>query len=97
MLPSIALLWLHLEVSGENVLPLGNQPPKIVAIAFHSHINTTRVDVMQRVRKLDASPHRLRCPDLAAKPEIWWLAFTAPIELAAVRFSMFLKSEPSTL
>jgi len=38
VLLSFALLCLHLEVGGENVLPVGNQLPKVVPIAFHRHL-----------------------------------------------------------
>jgi hypothetical protein len=54
---SLALRWLHLEVGGEDVPPLGNQPSKVGTIAFHRHINATRVNILRRVYKLDASPH----------------------------------------
>jgi len=30
----LTLLWHHLEVGGENVLPLGNHPPKLGQYVF---------------------------------------------------------------
>ena len=50
-------LRLHLEVGGENVPPLGNQPPKIVPVTFDRHLNATRVNILRPTHKLDASPY----------------------------------------
>jgi hypothetical protein len=56
LLPFV-FLWLHLEVGGENVLTLRNQLPKIVSIAFNSHLNAIPLDVLRPAYDLDASPY----------------------------------------
>jgi hypothetical protein len=52
-----ALLWLHLEVGGEDVLPLRDQQAKVGAVSFDGHLDATRVDVLRPTHKFDASPH----------------------------------------
>jgi len=67
---SVALLWLHLEVGGEDVLALGNQSAKVGAIAFDSHLNATRLNVLRLVYELDASPHGRDVGILEPNPEL---------------------------
>ena len=80
----LALLWLHLEVGGEDVPPLGNQPPKVVPIAFDGHIKATRVNILRRVYKLDATPHRRDFGVLEPNPESGGLAFAPRWQAARV-------------
>jgi hypothetical protein len=62
-------LWLHLEVGGENVPPLGNQPPKIVPVTFDSHLNASRLNVLRQIHELDASPYGSDTGMLEPNPE----------------------------
>jgi hypothetical protein len=65
----LAFPWLHLEVRRENVLPLRNQLPKVVAIALNRHLDATRIDVLRPSHNLDASPHRRDARILEPNPE----------------------------
>src|SRR5436190_9297287 len=53
----LTLLWLHLEVGGENDPPLGNQLSKLMSVTFDSHLNAARLNVFRQTHDLDASPH----------------------------------------
>jgi hypothetical protein len=68
-LVSLPCSWLHLEVGGENVLALRNQLPKVVSIAFHGHLNATRLNILRPTHQLDASPHGRDAGILEPNPE----------------------------
>ena len=63
------VLWLHLEIGGEDVLALGNQPQKIVPISFNRHLNATRLNLLRPAHNLDTSPHGRDAGILEPNPE----------------------------
>src|SRR5579864_6652724 len=72
------LLWLHLEVRGENVPALGDQLPKVGAIAFDRHLDAVSLDVLRPTQELDASPHRRDAGILEPNPEFGGLHSPSP-------------------
>ena len=75
---ALALLWLHLELGGENIPPLRNQSPKIVPVTFDRHLNATRVNILRPTHKLDASPYGRDAGILEPNPEPCGLHLPSP-------------------
>jgi len=65
----LTLLWLHLEIGGENDPALGNQLSKLVSVTFDRYLNAARLNVLRQIHKLHPSPHGSDAGMLEPNPE----------------------------